>query len=147
MTLNLTPIDIYFGVFDGQEYSFRLTEAEARAAVESSFRFREPDWSDPDNMYLGNHWAVDDDDRGWKIVKRSIPVLKYQGQFRGAQNEACHVSWQCPACDCWHDEDVEFDAEGPILGRCSWTRKHADGQAIWFLVFWTPGGGEDNLST
>ncbi len=139
---NRVLIDVYFGVFDGEEYSYGLTEADACAAVESSFRFGEPDPTDPDDMSLGNTWATESGERGWRIVKRTIPMVRIHAAFSGTPDEPCHASWQCPVCDRWIDEDIEFDAKGPILGYCGWSPEGKDppyrieAHDIWFFVTW-----------
>jgi hypothetical protein len=130
MSPDAVDTDVFFAEFDGRKYAFALSDAEAREAAETSWAFGDP--SDPESGRVGDHWASDRNDSGWRIAKRRLLVIPVAAEFRGVEGETCHVGWECPIC-CQqpYSDDVEHDEIGPLLTVCGRTRFHADGEEVW----------------
>lgn len=122
--------EIFFAEFDGRRYAYGLSADDVRETVESSFRFGDPS----EDGALGATWATSNAEPGWRIGKDNQPVLHLTVEFAGEIGVTNHVSWQCPACGSWCSEDVEHDATGPLLVRCS-SRNHV-GDGLWLMINW-----------
>lgn len=62
-----------------------------------------------------------------------IAILRDEG---GESGTTCHVCWQCPDCEEWFSDDVEYQEQPPLLTSCGWTRHHANGEPIPVMLFW-----------
>ena len=131
MSNSTIPIDIFFAEFSGRSYAYGLSPDATRETIESSFRFGTPS----DDGQLGDSWATSDSDVGWRIVRRSLPVLHLDVEFVGEVGVTNHVSWQCPKCEAWSSEDVEHDETAPLLVHCG-SRHNDDDGGIWVTLNW-----------
>jgi hypothetical protein len=59
-------------------------------------------------------------------------VVGYWSDIGTAEEPLPHVSWLCPACGHWHDDDIEPNDRPPLNFECSRVRYN---QAR-FLVRW-----------
>lgn len=130
MSNSTTRTDIFFAEFDGQTYAFGLSADATREAIESSCRFGPPSG----DGQLGDSWAITDSDAGWRVIRRSLPVIRLDVKFVGKAGDTNHVSWQCPRCEAWSFEDVEHDATGPLLVHCG--SRHHDDDGVWVILTW-----------
>ncbi|MCH7725043.1 MAG: hypothetical protein IH991_00980 [Planctomycetes bacterium] len=55
---------------------------------------------------------------------------------RGKAGETCHVCWQCPTCNEWYSDDIEFGEQPPLMTQCGRTKHHPGGRETNVILFW-----------
>ena len=77
-------------------------------------------------------WRPDEGGKDFRF-QLVIATLRDEGGENGA---TCHVSWQCPSCDEWFSEDVEYGERPPLLASCGRTKHHVDSAKTHVVLFW-----------
>ena len=54
----------------------------------------------------------------------------------GEHGATCHVCWQCPQCNEWYSDDVQFGEAPPLITACGRTKHHADQAQFNVILFW-----------
>jgi len=109
-------ITLYIGRWNETDYAYALNADEAIASVKRHFAYGDPA---EDEYAVGEEWATDDADSGWRILTQEIdaPIIDVELK-KGDPGDTAHVIWSCPACgkaysDDWHPED-----KMPVLLLC-----------------------------
>jgi len=114
--MKTATIRIFIGAWNDRECVVALDDAEARALVESSSMFGDPL---EDEYALGNSWAADGDDQGWRIIERTVTVPVIAVEILGDPEEStAHVAWQCPYCSKGLSDDWLAGNTLPVLLGC-----------------------------
>lgn len=54
----------------------------------------------------------------------------------GEDGATCHICWQCPLCNQWFSDDVEYGVTPPVMTSCGRTKNHDNGMWGQFVLFW-----------
>jgi len=57
-------------------------------------------------------------------------------EARGNVGETCHACWQCPSCNEWYSDDIEFGQQPPMLTACGRSKHHSSGRDKNVILFW-----------
>lgn len=55
---------------------------------------------------------------------------------RGNAGETCHVHWQCPTCDSYYSDDIDFGEKPPLMSACGRSQHHPSGRSTNVILFW-----------
>ena len=57
-------------------------------------------------------------------------------EARGNAEETCHACWQCPDCEHWYSDDIEFGEQPPLMSSCGRSKHHSGGRSTNVILFW-----------
>ena len=57
-------------------------------------------------------------------------------EARGNADETCHACWQCPDCEHWYSDDIEFGEQPPLMSSCGRSKHHSGGRSTNVILFW-----------
>ena len=109
-------VTMYVGMWCDKELAYSLYEGQVKSLVESHYNFGDPS---EDEYALGNNWASTGNEKGWRIVSRTVSMLEINVTLDLAGEVSLpHVHWQCPYCrkrysDAWLPDDTL-----PVLLGC-----------------------------
>lgn len=116
MNFQTVPIMIYRGCWNGREYACAISFEQARQLVE-----RHPAYGNPslDDYAVGDEWAEQDSEFGWRIVESEITATSVSVEFKGIHGaETVHWLWVCPYCQCPYSDDCHPEDKLPLLLCC-----------------------------
>ena len=75
---------------------------------------------------------------GWQPSSSDsqFTVLLVLAEARGNAGETCHACWQCPDCEDWYSEDIEFGEQAPLMSACGRSKHHSSGLSTNVILFW-----------
>ena len=57
-------------------------------------------------------------------------------EARGNAGETCHACWQCPDCEDWYSDDIEFGEQPPLMSACGRSKHHSSRRSTNVILFW-----------
>ena len=109
-------ITIYIGKWNDREFACDLSYDRARTLVEDSYAFGDPAI---DQHAVGNKWATDFDDDGWRIVTHNMAIAVISVDVKASGDaETAHLVWQCPYCNKYVSDDWRSSDNLPMLLCC-----------------------------
>lgn len=112
---------LYIGRWNETDYVYALTLDNAIASVKEHFAFGNPS---EDDYAVGEAWASEDNDSGWKVVSREVDLPSIKVEIKTtSQGETGHVIWSCPVCGETYSDDWLPNDELPVLLMCGCNEK------------------------
>lgn len=116
MSTTTSKTTLYVGQWNSTEYVYALNSDSAVASIRQHFAYGDP----AEDVYaVGEQWASEGNDSGWRIVTKEINALKISvGVEMGGQGDTAHVIWTCPFCGERFSDEWRPDDTLPVLLMC-----------------------------
>lgn len=109
-------VTMYVGMWCDKELAYSLYEGQVKSLVESHYNFGDPS---EDEYAFGNNWASTGNEKGWRIVSRTVSMLEINVTLDLAGEVSLpHVHWQCPYCRKLYSDEWLPNDRLPVLLGC-----------------------------